>query len=122
MPRLLSSRRFWIIAAISVVILAAVAIGATVYVQNELDPGDPVLGVTAVDVSDNQFNPAAVQIEPGQTVTWTWTGQEDHNVIGDTFESSTQSSGTFAHTFTEPGTYQYECTLHFFMRGEVVVQ
>ncbi len=122
MPHIFSSRRFWIITAVSVVILAAIAIAATVYVQNELDPGDPVLGATAVEVSDNQFSPAATQIETGQTVTWTWTGQEDHNVIADEFESPTQSSGTFAYTFTEPGTYEYECTLHFFMRGEVVVQ
>jgi len=122
MPAFASSRRFWLISAVVVAIIAAAAIAGTAYVQNELDPGDPVLGVTAVEVRDNEFGPAAVQIEPGQTVTWTWTGQEDHNVVGDGIESPTQSTGTFAHTFTDPGVYDYECTLHFFMRGEVIVQ
>ncbi len=122
MPAFASTRRFWIITAAFIAIIAAVAIAGTVYVQNELDPGDPVLGVTAVEVRDNEFGPSAVQIEPGQTVTWTWTGQEDHNVVGDGMESPTQSNGTFAHTFADPGVYDYECTLHFFMRGEVIVQ
>lgn len=122
MPAFASTRRFWTITAALLAVVAALAIAGTVYVQNELDPGDPVPGVTAVEVRDNEFGPAAVQIEPGQTVTWTWTGQEDHNVVGDGIESPTQSGGTFAHTFADPGTYEYECTLHFFMRGEVVVQ
>lgn len=122
MPAFASSRRFWIITASLLAVIAAAAIAGTVYVQNELDPGDPLLGVTAVEVRDDEFGPAAVQIEPGQTVTWTWTGQEDHNVVGDGIESPTQSTGTFAHTFADPGVYDYECTLHFFMRGEVIVQ
>ncbi len=122
MSSALSRRRFWIWAGAVLIIVVALAIAGTVYVQGELDPGDPVAGVTAVDVRDNEFEPAAIQIEAGQTVTWTWSGDEDHNVVGDGLESETQSSGTYAYTFTEPGTYSYECTLHFFMRGEVVVQ
>ncbi len=122
MPAYASSRRFWVITAAALALLAALAIAGIVFVQNELDPGDPVVGATSVEVRDNVFNPAATQIEPGQTVTWTWTGEEDHNVVADAFESPTQASGTFAHTFAEPGTYEYECTLHFFMRSEVVVE
>ncbi len=122
MPAFASSRRFWLITAAALVIIAALAIAGTVFVQNELDPGDPVLGAVSVEVRDNAFGPAATQIEPGQTVTWTWTGEEDHNVVADAFESPTQASGTFAHTFAETGTYAYECTLHVFMLGEVVVR
>jgi len=122
MPALLTSRRFWFISAAVVAVVAAIAVAGTIYVQNELDPGDPIAGVTAVEVRDNVFAPAAIQIEPGQTVTWTWTGEDDHNVIGDGIESPIQSTGAFAHAFAEPGVYDYECTLHFFMRGEVVVQ
>ena len=115
-------RRFWIWAGVSLIVVAALAIAGAIYIQNELDPGDPVVGVTSVDVHDNEFEPSAVQITAGQTVTWTWSGNEDHNVVGDGLESDTQSSGTYSFTFNEPGTYSYECTLHFFMRGEVVVQ
>ena len=121
-PFLVARRRFWIWDRCRLVIIAALAIAGTLYVQSELDPGDPVAGVTAVDVRDNEFDPSAIQIATGQTVTWTWSGNEDHNIVGDGLESETQSSGTYTFTFSEPGTYSYECTLHFFMRGEVVVQ
>lgn len=122
MPTLLTRRRFWVITAAGIALLAIAGVALVALVRDELDPGAPVPGVTAVAVRDNIFSPAAIQIEPGQTVTWTWEGDEDHNVVGDSFESPTQSDGTFAHTFAARGTYDYECTLHFFMRGEVVVQ
>ena len=121
MSSVLSRRRFWIWAGAVLVIIAVLAVAGKIYVQSELDPGDPVPGVTAVDVHDD-FEPSSIQITAGQTVTWTWSGNEDHNVVGDGLESDTQSSGTYSFTFNEPGTYSYECTLHFFMRGEVVVQ
>jgi plastocyanin len=121
-PSIVSRGRFWVWAGVGLVVIGAIAVARMIYVQGELDPGDPISGVTDVDVRDNEFEPAAIQIEAGQTVTWTWSGNEDHNVVGDGLESETQSSGTHAFAFTEPGTYSYECTLHFFMSGEVVVQ
>ena len=32
-----------------------------------------------------------------------------------------QDSGTYAHTFTQPGSYTYHCTVHPNMTGTVVV-
>ena len=101
--------------------LLVIAVVAVLVVRAELDPGDPVSGVTDVVVSDNEFEPAAIEVPLGTTVTWRWQGEEEHNVVADGFESPTQTTGEFAHTFATPGTYAYECTLHFFMRGEVVV-
>jgi plastocyanin len=76
---------------------------------------------------DNDFQPAAIAVGSGATVTWTWSGTADqHNV---TFanaaiaSSSLQSSGT--HTATMPaaaGTYSYQCTRHVGMTGSVQVQ
>ena len=80
----------------------------------------PVEG-TQVRVIDNDFEPAALQVTAGDTVTWTWEGSRDHNVVGDGFQSETQANGTFSHTFDEPGAHTYECTLHSGMRGEIVV-
>ncbi len=81
----------------------------------------PVAGVTDVAVRDNSFEPAAIEIPVGATVTWRWEGDHDHNVVGDGFESETQTEGTFAQTFAEAGRHEYRCTLHGGMRGEVVV-
>jgi plastocyanin len=40
---------------------------------------------------------------------------------GDGFESKTQSSGIYRHTFDAPGSDDYRCTLHSGMKGRVVV-
>ena len=70
---------------------------------------------------DDDFEPAALQITAGNTLTWTWEGSPDHNVVGDGLQSETQASGTFTHTFYEAGVQSYECTLHSEMRGESIV-
>lgn len=114
-------RPLWQFAVIGLVVLAAVAGGAALWLQNRLDPGTAVAGVTEVAVNDNEFLPAAIKVPVGTTVTWGWDGEELHNVVGDGMESPTQSDGTFARQFDTTGTYGYRCTLHFLMRGEVVV-
>ena len=89
---------------------------------------DPV-ATDEIAVRDNNFNPAHVSITAGTTVTWTWTGRSQHNVV---FEdgagsSALQTSGTLARTFAAPGTYRFRCTPHSNgfgsgMIGQVTVQ
>lgn len=74
-----------------------------------------------VGVRDNEFDPVAAEISAGDTVTWTWQGDADHNVVGNAFESDVQREGTFAQRFDEPGSYDYRCTLHGGMTGTIVV-
>jgi plastocyanin len=80
-----------------------------------------VSGVPEVAVRDNVFEPAALEVPAGTTVTWNWEGDTHHNVVGDGFESPVQESGNFSYTFNTPGTHDYECTLHGGMRGQVIV-
>jgi plastocyanin len=75
------------------------------------------------------FSPAAVTIDPGQPVCWTWSGGSEHTVKGDdgSFTSGPPAtSGTFQRTFNTPGTYGYYCQVHGSttggMRGTVVVR
>jgi len=64
------------------------------------------------------FDPPAVQIDPGTTVVWEWTGEGgQHNVVaesGGDFESElTATAGfTFEHTFEEEGIVTYYCQPH----------
>ena len=37
------------------------------------------------------------------------------------FQSEVMREGTFTHTFSTPGTYDYTCTLHGQMKGRVIV-
>jgi plastocyanin len=113
-------RRRWIAVAAVIATLAVIGV-VTLTVRAELDPGEPVVGMTDVAIHDSEFGPAAIEVPAGTTVTWRWDGEAEHNVVGDGFESPTQVQGEFVYTFTEPGTYNYRCTHHFFMRGKVVV-
>lgn len=117
-----SSRWLWFV--VGGVILAAVLFrGAPALVGgDQTDPGPPVSGVTEVAVRDDFFAPAAIEVPAGTTVTWQWDDDNQHNVVGDEFASPVQTEGEFAHTFEGPGTYDYRCTLHGGMNGEVVVR
>lgn len=84
------------------------------------DAGPPV-ATSQVRVVDNAFEPPDAELTAGDTLTWQWEGDSNHNVVGDDFESDTQSDGRFEHTFAEPGTYTYQCTLHGGMTGTVTV-
>jgi plastocyanin len=79
------------------------------------------VATSTISIQDNAFEPAAAEVAVGETVTWNWEGSSDHNVVGDGFQSDTQNSGNFTHTFDEPGTYEYQCTLHGGMNGRVIV-
>ena len=109
-----------VLAVVAVLVLVDVA-GRALVDSDDEDLDDPVAGVTEVAVRDNEFGPEAIEVPVGTTVTWRWEGDHPHNVVGDGFESPVQEDGTFAHTFTEAGTYDYRCTLHPGMRGKVVV-
>lgn len=76
-----------------------------------------------------QYEPAAVAIDPGTTVTWEWTGDGgSHDVVheGGEFasEMKVDEGETFDHQFDDPGTYRYYCTPHrdLGMKGAVYVQ
>lgn len=82
---------------------------------------EPV-AATSVGVADNVFEPVAIQVPVASEVVWTWEGRNDHNVVGQDFESELVRTGTFRHTFDAPGVYEYVCTIHPAMRGVVRVE
>lgn len=72
-----------------------------------------------VKVLDNSFNDENIQVKPGTKVVWTNDGQQDHDIIavdGDDdwgIEPEDFEAGdVYEHTFEEPGTYRYYCSLH----------
>ncbi|HEX9581537.1 MAG TPA: plastocyanin/azurin family copper-binding protein [Gemmatimonadales bacterium] len=85
---------------------------------------------STVAVRDDNFNPSTQTVAVGETVTWQWTGNNQHNVTwvnpSGTSNSPTQSAGTYTRNFSAAGTNDYFCTIHGTatsgMRGTVVVQ
>jgi plastocyanin len=96
-----------------------------------------------VEMTGNlRFQPETITISAGDTVEWRNTSGAVHTVTADpqkaadpsnvhlprgaqTFDSGiVQPGGTFQHTFTVPGRYQYVCLPHEAagMIGEVIVE
>lgn len=113
-------------AAMGVVIAGAVVGYVGVAGASESRP-DATIGVTAA----NTWNPADIDIETGETVTFDYTGSQlPHNRKGETGppEDTTwfvgtefKSSGTDEHTFNLPGVYEFVCQAHPAMTGKITV-
>lgn len=79
-------------------------------------------GSSTVVLKGVKFSPESVSVKAGETVTWEWDdGTIPHDVSGEGFKSEVQESGTFEHTFSEAGVFEYKCTVHPTMTGSVEV-
>jgi halocyanin-like protein len=75
------------------------------------------------------FDPPALHVAPGTTVSWVWTGQGGiHNVIAengrfDSGDPAEQAGREFTHRFVEDGVTRYYCNPHeaVNMKGAVLV-
>jgi len=71
------------------------------------------------------FQPSRIEVTTGTTVVWTNNDPLEHSVtaIDRSFDSGLIASGaSWRHTFTKPGTYQFFCQPHPFMKGVVIVK
>jgi plastocyanin len=73
------------------------------------------LDTASVLIFDNGYNPPAVTVAPGGTVTWVWTGNNGHGVSFDDASitaSTIQSTGTYTVRFPRAGSFSFFCTVH----------
>jgi plastocyanin len=71
------------------------------------------------------FAPARLTVKAGTTVTWRNEDDIPHTVTSATrlFKSKAlDTDDSFSFTFSEPGTYEYFCSLHPRMTGTIVVE
>jgi predicted secreted protein with PEFG-CTERM motif len=81
--------------------------------------------------ADDCFSPNPLNVAPGTTVTWTNGDKLSHTITsgkvsddnaGSVFDSGLVKPGkTFQFTFATAGTFDYFCTVHPWMVGQVVV-
>jgi len=85
------------------------------------------------DPNHKYYDPSPANIAVGTTVTWINNDSTLHTAVsgnpesggpsGGEFDSSYLAKGkTFSHTFDTAGTFDYYCTLHPFMKGQIVVK
>jgi amicyanin len=77
-------------------------------------------------ISKNTFTPADMTVKAGSTVRWVNGDDHPHRIefVNKVFSSSTYllSSGQSAsQKFDRPGTYDYDCMIHPFMKGTITV-
>ena len=105
-------------------------------------PANPAQDSITVDIADFAFAPAELEIEQGDTVTWTNEDDIAHTVTSGrakkqgvpgvsknrdaapdgVFDSGTMElNDTFEFTFDESGTFTYFCAIHAGMAARVVV-
>jgi plastocyanin len=77
-----------------------------------------VEGEARVQALDNTFRPENIEVPAGTTVVWQNVGRTAHDVApaeGDAYgvgKATFVPGDGYSHRFTEPGTYDYYCTLH----------
>ena len=122
-PRHLGGRR-------ALVPLAAIALALLFLAL----PGQALAVNTRVSISNFEWSNKQVHIDLGESVTWDWLGPDlAHSVTGesanangwdsdpDTDAPDHRPGDSYSIQFTAPGTYDFQCKLHSFVRGEVVV-
>jgi len=82
------------------------------------------------DETDRCYIPSLIVIEKGKQVTWVNEDSAFHSITSGFYDTPTDlfDSGhldpfeSYTITFDEIGTYDYFCTLHPWMKGQVIVE
>lgn len=90
-----------------------------------------LMGISSAHAADTikidnfTFTPNMMEVSVGTTVVWTNDDDIPHAVAATErqFKSHALDTGdSFSYTFSQPGTYEYFCSLHPHMTGKIVVK
>lgn len=82
---------------------------------------------SSVEIKNHAYSPATITVKVGTTVTWTNQDGVRHDVVATNASADAPSSEllargeSYSFTFNKPGTYDYYCTPHPYMKGKVIV-
>ena len=129
------------IVVIAVIILVTIALAFSNYSfeenveETDLTIKGDVIMPTKVsrpgcEENDRCYIPSLIVIEKGKQVTWVNEDSAFHSITSGYYGTPTQlfDSGhldpfeSYTLTFDETGTYDYFCTLHPWMKGQVIVE
>ena len=119
---------------IGIVILVILAVGVYFFMLKYPSVNEPVssnLGNTPnqldynVNIQGYAFLPNITSVTLGSTVTWTNNDPVAHTITSDSgtelASSLIASGGSFIHKFDTKGIFDYHCSIHPMMKGEIVV-
>ena len=88
-------------------------------------PAAAVEGGAKVSIANFAFTPGEITIAPGENVTWTNDDGAPHGLEYHDGAKGTDlllPGASFSRRFDRPGTYDYNCSIHPYMTGRVVVR
>lgn len=112
----MTSLRLVLAASLALVVVAAGC--------GESESSQPVATTEVAMAKSYRFDPKTIEIEAGQSVTWTNEDNFTHTVqVDDQKHHKVEQGESVSIAFDTPGTYHYICTLHSKdMEGEVIVK
>ncbi len=129
------------IGIIGVLILVTIALSFSNYfIEENIDETDLIINVDVImptkvsrpgcEENDRCYIPSIIVIEKGKQVTWVNEDSAFHTITSGNYDIPTDlfDSGhldpfeSYTLTFDEIGTYDYFCTLHPWMKGQVIVE
>ena len=84
----------------------------------------PLGSVLTIHIKNFKFDPTPVKVHAGDRVAFVNDDDEAHTAtaVDKSFDSEgLDTGGTWQHVFTKPGTYNYFCELHPYMKAAIVV-
>ena len=108
----------------SLVLFAGVA---AAMIAGVVRAGEPPVAAASQQVAiyNYKFGPDTLTVPAGTTVTWVNKDEVPHTVMSSdkrfTSSGALDTGDSYSYTFATPGSYEYFCTLHPFMKGKVVV-
>ncbi|MGI0059712.1 MAG: cupredoxin domain-containing protein, partial [Nitrosotalea sp.] len=122
---------FGLLALVAILGVAPAAFGQT---ANEIDMVKGAGASASADcvAANNCFSPNPLTVAPGTTVTWknidtvshyVTSGKPSDETTGSVFDSGNliKPGSTYQFTFANAGTYDYFCSVHPWMTGQVIV-
>ena len=80
---------------------------------------------TKVSIANFQFTPAEVTIAAGESVTWVNDDGAPHGLEyqdGSAGKDLLLPGASYNRRFDQPGTYDYNCSVHPYMTGRIIVR
>ena len=110
------------IASVLLVFLSLMAIG---YERVSASPENTETGKYEVIIDNFSFGPQTLTVPAGATVTWVNRDDVPHTVVSNDKKFASRALDTderFSYTFSDPGAYEYFCSVHPKMTAKVIVQ
>ena len=125
----MKAKRMGRVGAAVVAIAALFALGKVVSVRASLageeESSQAQAAEAKVTIDNFSFTPQEITVKPGTTVTWVNQDDVPHTVVSNDKKFKSKALDTddkFSFTFTDPGTYEYYCSVHPKMTAKVTVK